>query len=156
MEFLGNIFDGSFLTLLGAALAALLAGIGSTKGVGMAGEAAAGVLTENPDLFGSTLLLQALPGTQGIYGLLVAFLMMGKVSPDLTVAQGGMYLASALPIALVGLVSGIHQGRASVACMGVIAKRPDQLAKSMMYPAMVETYAVLALLISILLMNQVG
>ena len=162
MDWLTSIFSGTFLTLLGAALAAGYAGAGSAKGIGIAGEAAAGVLTEDPGKFGQTLLLQALPGTQGIYGLLVAFLILSKGgllggggSVELSVVQGFMFVAAGLPIAIGGYYSGIAQGRASGASMGIIAKRPDQLAKAMIYPAMVETYAVLALLVSILMWNSI-
>ncbi len=70
---------GIVFALLGAALAALMAGIGSAVGVGMAGEAAAGVVTEDPGKFGKVLLLQLLPGTQGIYGLLVAVLTLIQI-----------------------------------------------------------------------------
>lgn len=160
MDWLNQIFNGPFLALLGAALAAGFAGAGSARGVGIAGEAAAGVLTEDPGKFGQTLLLQALPGTQGIYGLLVAFLIMNNIgvfqgNVSLTVAQGLQYFASAMPIAIAGYFSGVAQGRASAASMNIIAKRPEELAKAMLYPAMVETYAVLALLVSILMLINV-
>ena len=69
-------FNGNFLAVLGAALAVGLGGIGSAKGVGIAGEAAAGLIAEDPDKFGQTLILQALPGTQGIYGFLVGIMVM--------------------------------------------------------------------------------
>ncbi len=156
-EWLSN---GMFWALLGAALAAGFAGAGSAKGVGIAGESAAGVLTEDPGKFGQTLLLQALPGTQGIYGLLIAFLIMSNTgvfagNTDLAITQGLGYFVSALPIAIAGYFSGIAQGRAAAASMGIIAKRPEELAKSMLYPAMVETYAVLALLVSILMLINV-
>ena len=68
---MGNL--GVVLALLGAVLAALVAGIGSSVGVGMSGEAAAGAVTEDPSLFSKVLILQLLPGTQGIYGLLIGF-----------------------------------------------------------------------------------
>lgn len=146
---------GIFFALLGAALAALLSGIGSAKGVGMAGEAAAGVCTEDPNKFSKVLLLQLLPGTQGIYGLLVAFLTMTQIgvmggSADISLAKGLLYFAACLPMSFVGFVSAIHQGKASVASIGMVAKKPDQFGKAMIFPAMVETYAILALLISIL------
>lgn len=160
MDWLNQIFNGPFLALLGAAFAAGFAGAGSARGVGIAGEAAAGVLTEDPGKFGQTLLLQALPGTQGIYGLLVAFLIMNNIgvfqgNVELSVAQGLQYFASAMPIAIAGYFSAIAQGRASAASMNIIAKRPEELAKGMLYPAMVETYAVLALLVSILMLINV-
>lgn len=158
MELLRSLFNGTNLALLGAALAMILAGTGSAKGVGIAGEAAAGVLTEDPEKFGQTLLLQALPGTQGIYGMIIAFLIMFKIGMvggsgpvDLTIEQGFQFLMCSLPIAIVGLTSGIAQGRAAVASLGIIAKRPEELGKAMMYPALVETYAVLSLLISFLM-----
>ncbi len=160
MDWLNVIFNGPFLALLGAALAAGLAGAGSAKGVGIAGEAAAGVLTEDSNKFGQTLLLQALPGTQGIYGLLVAFIILNNIGVfaghiELGSAQGLMYIAAALPMAIGGYVSAIAQGRASAASMGIIAKKPEDLAKAMLYPAMVETYAVLSLLISILMIINI-
>ena len=153
---------GLMLALLGAVLAALLAGIGSAKGVGMAGEAAAGVVAEDPSKFSKVLILQLLPGTQGLYGLLVAVLalnsigVLGGAPKDLSVAQGLAYLAACLPIAIVGLFSAISQGRTAVAGVGIVAKKPDQSGKAISMAAMVETYAILALLISILLLYGVA
>jgi V/A-type H+-transporting ATPase subunit K len=152
---------GIVLALLGAALAALLPGMGSAKGVGMGGEAGAGVITENPTLFSKVLILQLLPGTQGIYGFLIAFMTFLKIgvlggSSDLTFVKGLLFLAACLPMAIVGYSSAIRQARASVSSMAVIAKRPDQFGKAMIFPAMVETYAILALLISMLALNGVA
>ena len=151
MENLGIVF-----ALLGVACATLFAGIGSAVGVGMGGRAAAGVMTEKPELFGKVLILQLLPGTQGIYGLLVAFVTLSRIgiigggAVDLTLSQGVLYFVACLPIAIVGLFSAIHQGKTSVASIGMLAKRPDTFGKAMLLPAMVETYAILALLISIM------
>ena len=158
------LFNGGFLAALGAALAVVLSGMGSAKGVGIVGQAAAGLLSEEPDRFGQTLLLQALPGTQGIYVLLVAFLVMVKFCllggdpstlANLTSAQGLAILSACLPVAIVGLVSGIHQGKVAAAGVNIIAKRPEELAKGIVLAAMVETYAVLALLTSILMVSGI-
>ena len=143
---------GIVLALLGALVAALLAGIGSAIGVGMAGEAAAGIVTEDPGKFGKVLLLQLLPGTQGIYGLLVAVLTLLQIgilggNSNVSFAQGLMYFVACLPMGIVGLWSAVRQARAAVAGIGIIAKKPDQLGKAMIFPAMVETYAILALLV---------
>ena len=151
-----SMLDGNTLALLGAAIAAI-AGIGSAMGVGIAGQAASGVLAEDPKKFGKTLLLQALPGTQGIYGFVVAFLIMLKIGllggdmEELTLVQGAYLFAAGLPIGLVGIWSGIAQGKAAAAALQLMGKRPDQLAKGIIYNAMVETYASLALLVSILI-----
>lgn len=131
-------------------------------GVGIAGQAAAGVLAEDPKKFGKTLILQALPGTQGIYGLLMAFLvfirigLLGGNMIDLTLSQGLYIFASGLPIGLVGIWSGIAQGKAAAAGIMLLGKRPDQMAKGIIYAAMVETYAIFALLISILMLFNLG
>ncbi|KAB0578380.1 V-type ATP synthase subunit K [Fusobacterium naviforme] len=152
---------GVAFALLGAALSALLSGVGSAKGVGIAGQAAAGVTTEDPNKFSQVLILQLLPGTQGIYGLLIAFITMTQIgvmggSADMSLAKGLLYLAACLPMGVVGLFSAIAQGKAAVASIGLVSKRPDQFGKAMIFPAMVETYAILALLISILAIFGVG
>ena len=157
------MFDqlGVVYAVVGAALAALMAGIGSAKGVGAAGQAGAGVVTEDPSTFSKVLLLQLLPGTQGIYGLLVAFVTLNKIGAlsgnlvQIDGATGLVLLFACLPMAIVGLISAIHQGRTSIASIGLVAKRPDQFGKAMLFPAMVETYAILALLISILAVNGI-
>jgi len=149
--------SGIFWALLGAALSAGLAGAGSAIGVGIAGRSAAGVCTQEPNMFSKVLILQLLPGTQGIYGLLIAFIALsnigllgGGADMSMPLAKGLMYFAACLPMAIGGLISAIAQGKCSVAAIGLVAKRPDQFGKSMIFPAMVETYAILALLVSIL------
>jgi V/A-type H+-transporting ATPase subunit K len=152
---------GIVYALLGAALAVLLAGAGSAMGVGIAGQAAAGVVTEDPSKFAKVLIMQLLPGTQGIYGLLVGFITLSKIGllgggvVDMDVQTGLMILAACLPIGIVGLISAIHQGKTSAAAIGIVAKKPDQFGKAMLFPAMVETYAILALLISILSITSI-
>lgn len=157
------MFDqlGVVYAVVGAVLAALMAGIGSAKGVAMADQAGAGVVTEDPSKFSKVLLLQLLPGTQGIYGLLVAFVTLNKIGAlsgnlaQVDGATGMMLLFACVPMAVVGLISAIHQGRTSVASIGLVAKKPEQFGKAMLFPAMVETYAILALLISILAVNGI-
>lgn len=152
---------GIVYALLGAAVAVLLAGAGSAIGVGTAGQAAAGVVTEDPNKFAQVLIMQLLPGTQGIYGLLVGFITLSKIGllggglVEMDVPTGLMILAACLPIGIVGLISAIHQGKTSAASIGIVAKKPDQFGKAMLFPAMVETYAILALLISILAINAI-
>ncbi|MFA5527944.1 MAG: V-type ATP synthase subunit K [Peptostreptococcales bacterium] len=151
---------GIVFAVLGAILAAAMAGIGSAKGVGIAGEAAAGVVTEDPGKFGKALILQLLPGTQGIYGLLIAFIALSQIGilggdANLSAAKGLAYLFACLPMAFVGYHSAISQGKASIASLGLLAKRPEAFGKAMIFPAMVETYAILALLISMLAINGV-
>lgn len=152
---------GLFFALLGAAMATLLAGIGSAIGVGKAGVAAAGVLAEDPSKFGRVLILQLLPATQGIYGLLVSFLILAGCGiigtpKDITFLQGLLYFAASLPIALAGLFSAIYQGKCSVAGIATVAKKPEQMGKAIILSAMVETYAILALLISMLAVSGIA
>ncbi|MBE6603859.1 MAG: V-type ATP synthase subunit K [Clostridia bacterium] len=156
MEIIASIFSGRNIALLGAALAAGLAGMGSAKGVGMVGEAASGLLTEDPSKFGKTLILQALPGTQGIYGLITAFLIIFKIGilgtpVELTTAQGAYFLMASLPIAILGYYSAVKQARVAVSGVNLIAKRPDEVGKAITASALVETYAIFAVLVSLLL-----
>lgn len=152
---------GIVYALLGAALAVLLAGVGSALGVGVAGQAASGVVSEDPSKFAKVLIMQLLPGTQGIYGLLVGFITLSKVGllgggiKEVSVATGLLILAACLPIGIVGLISGKSQGKTAAAAIGIVAKKPEQFGKAMLFPAMVETYAILALLISILAVSAI-
>lgn len=152
--------EGIVFAIAGAAMAMFLAGSGSAVGIGYAGQAANGVLSEDPDKFGIMLILVALPGTQGFYGFLSAFLiilkigLLGKVA-SISTSQGLQILGAALPIGFTGLLSGIHQGKVCAAGIGVAEKRPTHSMKAVIYGALVETYAVLGLVITIFLLNGI-
>ena len=148
--------SGIVWALLGAAISVALAGIGSAIGVGTAGRAAAGVVTEDPDKFAKVLLLQLLPGTQGIYGLLVGFIVLMQVGlfgggADISITDGALYFCGCMPIAIAGLLSAIAQGKCAAAGIGVLATRPEEQGKAITMVIMVETYAVFSLLISMLI-----
>ncbi len=154
MDFLSNI-GGFALGLLGAGLAAVLAGIGSAKGTGIAGEAGAGLVSEDPSKFGKAMILQVIPGTQGLYGFVIWFLAFGKLSVDMSVAQGMQILCACLPIALGGLLSGIAQGKVAAASVNILAKKPDDWSKGMILCITVEFYAILSLLASFMMLGKV-
>ena len=154
--------NGLVLAIIGAALAALLAGIGSAKGVSLVGEAASGVVSVDPSKFSKVLILELLPGTQGLYGFLSSLLILNRIgilggnTLELTTTQGLGFLAASLPIAIVGLISGIIQGRTAAAGVSITAKKPDHNGKAIIMAAMVETYAILALLVSLLMIVNVS
>lgn len=132
MNFLES-FGGLALALLGAGLAAGLSCVGSAKGTGIAGEAASGLLCEDPSKFGKAMILQVLPGTQGLYGIVVWFFaiftmgfMQGNAY-DMTVSQGLQYFAACMPMAFGGLFSAIAQGRVAAASVGILAKKARRL-----------------------------
>ena len=137
---------GTFLALLGAALATIFAGIGSARGVGMACEVGMGVLAEDPSKFGKMLVLELLPGTQGLYGFIVSFIVLTKIG----VFGGLQSLAACLPIAFGGLLSAISQGKAAVAGISLFAKDESAFPKALVSITLVEIYALLAFLISFL------
>ena len=156
MEFIKGLFTGNNLTILGAALAVLLPGFGSAKAVNMVARSTAGLICEEPQKYGKSMLLQALPMTQGIYGMVVAFLIivfsgiMGGTA-NLTVAEGFYYVFASLPIAFGGWYSALKQGEVAAAGVSVLAKKPEAVGKAVISASFVELYAILALLISILL-----
>ena len=158
MEFLNAIGGGAF-ALLGAAMAAALACVGSAKGTGIAGEAGAGLVSEDPSKFGKVMILQVIPGTQGLYGFVIFFLAFSKISGSLatmTVAQGMQIFGACLPIALGGLLSAIAQGRVAAASINILAKKPDDWSKGMIMCIVVEFYAILCLLASFLMLNAIN
>ena len=160
MQFL-NTIGGFAIAMLGAALAAVLPGIGSAKGTGMTGEAGAGLISQDPSKFGKALILQVIPGTQGLYGLVIwffAMLQMGALNGTavgMDVATGVRYFMACVPIAFGGLLSALAQGRVAVASINILAKKPDDWSKGIILCVIVEFYAILSLIASILMILNV-
>ncbi len=149
------------LCIAGAALAVILSGIGSAVGIGYAGRASLGAMSEGTKDFAKYLMLTALPGTQGIYGFVAAFLVMlwsGIMSGEtaaLTVERGWQFFYASLPIAFAGLFSAIHQGKVCASGVNMTTKQPGEVGKALVLGVFVEFYAVLGLLISILLLISI-
>ncbi|MFH1512156.1 MAG: V-type ATP synthase subunit K [Bacillota bacterium] len=152
---------GQVLALLGAAIAVIGSGMGSSKGVGIAGETSAGVSTENPEVNSKLLVLQLLPATQGIYGFLIAVIVLintnvlGGAMVDVSLYQGLGLMMGCLPIGFVGYFSGVKQGKVAAAAMIMTGQRPEMSGKGITMTVMVETYAVLSLLVSFLVVNSI-
>lgn len=151
-------FGGIGLAFLGAALAVGLCCVGSAKGTGITGEAATGILSENPEHFSKCLILQVIPGTQGLYGLVIWFFALytmgafsGGIQP-LTITQGLTIFVSCIPMAIGGWRSAIYQGRVAASSINIVAKKPDDWSKGIILCVIVEFYAILSLLASILLL----
>ncbi|KGK87779.1 hypothetical protein DP68_09515 [Clostridium sp. HMP27] len=148
---------GLLFALLGAALATALPGIGSAKGVGIVGEAASGLITEDPDKFGQALILQVLPGTQGFYGFVTTLIILNKIgllggtAAQVSLGSGFLIFLASLPIVIAGWKSAIAQGKTAAAGISILAKKPEHMFKGVLFAAMVETYAVIALVTSIIM-----
>ena len=158
MEHLATYFStygGAFFAALGIVLAVGLSGMGSAYGVGKAGQSAAALLKEQPEKFASALILQLLPGTQGLYGFVIGLLIMFRLTSQMTMPEGLYLLMAGLPVGLVGLKSALYQGQVAVAGINILAKNEAHQTKGIVLAVMVETYAVLAFVMSLLLLNQV-
>lgn len=152
--------NGLFFALLGASIATALAGFGSAKGVGSAAQTAMGVLSEDSSKFGKMLVLTLLPGTQGLYGFIVSFLILvrcGVLGGSLpTVGQGLAYLGASLAIGIGGMVSGFAQGKAAVSGIAMSAKDDKNFSKAMVSITLVEIYALLSFIVSLLVVIKVS
>lgn len=147
---------GLTMAVIGAALAVLLSGAGSAKGLSYVGQAASGLVTEEPEKFGKSLVLQLLPGTQGLYGFVMGLLIMLGLTADMSLAEGLYLFGASLPVGIVGLFSAIAQGKTAAAGISILAKNESQTTKGIVYAVMVETYALLAFVTSLLLYFNVG
>lgn len=148
---------GLVLAVLGAALSVAGPGVGSALGVSMVGKASSGVITEDPEKFSKLLILEAVPGTQGIYGFIAGFMIIMAIGSAGTISTnaGLSILLAAMPVSVVGLFSAVYQARVCMGGVAVVAKRPEELGKSIILAAMVETYAILGLLATILLLRSI-
>jgi V/A-type H+-transporting ATPase subunit K len=144
---------GMILGALAVALAALISGMGSAKGVGMVGEAAAGLTVEEPEKFGKALVLQLLPGTQGLYGFVIGFMIMNNIS-GIDFGQGLYYLMAALPVGIVGYHSAIAQAKVAIGGINILAKNEPEFTRGIVFSVMVELYAILGFVISLLLVTR--
>ncbi len=138
------------IAILSLALTAALCGVGSALGLYKTGSAASGVLSEKPKVFSKVLILAVLPATQGIYGFVYAIIGSSYIGSGL-----GVLMAS-LPMMVSGLITAIFQGKTAVSCIHTVAKEDSLSGKLILFPAMVETYAILGLVISILLLSNLG
>lgn len=155
MEFLGMFF-----ALTGAVLAVTLACVGSAKGVGIASEAAAAVIIDDPSKFAKLLILQLLPGTQGLYGLVVAVMILLKIgvlggTPEISLLAGLLYLVAGLPVGIGGLISAIAQARVAVTGVTIVAKKPSESSKAIISATLVEFYALLSFISSFLMVMNI-
>jgi len=141
--------------VLGAMFAVAGGGMGSAQGIRIASGQAAGVMSEKPELFGKLLVLIALPGTQGFYGFVTLFLILWRIgvlgkAVDVSALSGLGILAIGLGSGLVYWRSAVYQGETSAACINLVAKKPEEMGRAIILPALVETYAVVALLAAFL------
>lgn len=154
-------FLGIILALTGAALSVTLTCIGSAKGVGMTGEASAPVMIDDPSKFSKLLILQLMPGTQGLYGLVVTVMVMLNIgllggSPDLSLTEGLLYFFACMPIAIGGLVSALMQARVTVTGVNIVAQKPSESGKAIVSATLVEFYALLCFIASMLMVLNIN
>lgn len=142
---------GQILSYFAIAIATFLSGIGSARGVGIAGETAAALVKDQPEKFAQALILQLLPGTQGLYGFVIGILIWINVSPETTLNTGLIYLMASLPVGIVGWISARYQGQVAASGMQILAKRPENYTYGIIYAVMVETYAILGFVMSLLI-----
>ena len=154
-------FLGIILALTGAALSVTLTCIGPAKGVGMTGEASAPVMIDDPSKFSKLLILQLMPGTQGLYGLVVTVMVMLNIgllggSPDLSLTEGLLYFFACMPIAIGGLISALMQARVTVTGVNIVAQKPSESGKAIVSATLVEFYALLCFIASMLMVLNIS
>jgi V/A-type H+-transporting ATPase subunit K len=152
---------GLALAVSGAAIVMAISGVGSSIGVALAGQAAGGVMSEDPEKFGKMIPLIGIPGTQGFYGFLIGFLVLNKLNvlaADIkipTLVQGWQIFAICFVVSLVESISAVWQGKVSVASIYLVAKKPEEAGKALVLPIFVEIYAILGLAAAFLLLQGV-
>jgi len=146
--------SGLAIGILGLALCAIFCGIGSAFGLKFAGSAAVGVMAEDPAKFSKVIVLALLPATQGIYGFVIAIMGLSSLGADMTMAQGWQVFAAALPMTVSGIFSAILQGKTSATTIQGVGKKSEISGKALLFPAMIEFYAILGLVVSIMLLQQ--
>ncbi len=133
------------LGYLGMGLMLALAGIGSCYGTTIAGNAAEGALRKDPSKSSGYMILSALPATQGLYGFLAFLLHFGKVADN-----GLLWFGVGVGVGLVCLFSAIRQGQVCANGILGLSQGHDVQTNTMIYAALPEFYAILALVATFL------
>jgi V/A-type H+-transporting ATPase subunit K len=139
------------LAAIGLGLMVGLSGTGSAIGLVIGGTSAIGAIKKKPEAFGSSLVLSALPATQGLYGFVCFILFSGYVSPEMSVFQGAMTLGAGIAMGLAALFSAIQQGKVCAAGISAIGRGHDVFGNTFILAVFPEFYAILALVVSILI-----
>lgn len=154
--FLG--LSGIDWALLGGGLAAIMGGIASAIAITIASATVSGIVTEDGEKFGKLLPIAAMPGTQGVYGFIAAVLvliffnLLGGTA-DLTGREGFSVFLACLPVMVLCTVTAIYQGKTGATAAAIVARRSEDSGKALIFPALVETYAVLSLIVTVLMLT---
>ena len=149
MFFVDNL--PTILIILAIAIALIPPGLGSAKGAVMIGKAAAALISEQPEKFGQSLVLQMMSASQGLYGFIIAFLISMNMGAGLTLADALRFLGAGLIMGIAGYLTAIQQSIQATAGIQILAKKPEHSTKGVLYSAMIETYAIFAFVISMLI-----
>lgn len=147
--------NGQFIAFIGIALCVFLCGLGSAIGLYKTGSASSAVLAEDGKKFGKVIVMTLLPATQGLYGFVIGIIASGSVTADMATSKGWAIFGATIVIAVMGLFSAIFQGKAAVAGIMAVGKNESISGKLMLFPAMIEFYAILAFVISIILLSAI-
>ncbi len=139
-----------FLAYTGLAVMLALSCIGSAYGVTMGGNATVAALKKNPDMFGSSMILCALPSTQGLYGFAAFFLINSKLAEmlaagtELGIGYALAVLAVGLSLGFVGYFSAIRQANLVANGINEMGNGNDVFSKTLILAVFPELYAILA------------
>ena len=147
--------NGQFIAFIGIALCVFLCGLGSAIGLYKTGSASSAVLAEDGKKFGKVIVMTLLPATQGLYGFVIGIIASGSVTADMATSKGWAVFGATIVITVMGLFSAIFQGKAAVAGITAVGKNESISGKLMLFPAMIEFYAILAFVISIILLSAI-
>ncbi|MCM1043571.1 MAG: V-type ATP synthase subunit K [Corallococcus sp.] len=161
--------SGLTIAIIGLAICAITCGVGSAFGLKFTGSASAGVLAEDPSKASKITLLTLLPATQGLYGFAITliglFMNVLPAAPTaattaeqaaVALSQGWSVFGAVMPMAILGLFSAILQGKTSATTIMAVGKKPEISGKAFLYPAMIEFYAILGLVASIMILSNLA
>jgi len=136
---------------IGLGLMVGLSGTGSAIGLVIGGTSVIGAVKKKPEVFGSSLVLSALPATQGLYGFVGFILFSSYVTPEMSVFQGALTLGAGIAMGLATLFSAVQQGKVCAAGISAMGSGHDVFGNTFILAVFPEFYAILALVVSILI-----
>jgi V/A-type H+-transporting ATPase subunit K len=150
------MIDATTLALFGVGISVGLGAAGSSLGSGAVARVGASLLSKEPQKFPQALVLAALPSSQALYGFLYGIIILlqtgllnGQITVDSATAFG--FMASAIPVGVAALFSGYAQGQVAASAIKIVAEKPENLNQGIVLSALIESFAIFGLIISILI-----
>jgi F0F1-type ATP synthase membrane subunit c/vacuolar-type H+-ATPase subunit K len=147
--------DPSLISLIGLAISIGIPILSAAVSIIICGTALAGVGTEKPELLSRLIITVVLGEALAIYGLLIAFMLLGKLPNITTMEAANKALISGIIISIATVSAGVGISYSGSSLIAATAERPETFSSNVIGVVLSEALAIYGLLISFMIIGQI-